>query len=62
LLAEYRDLLAGCKAKGFSVESQALTENVAWGFFDQHGGPDEARPVTQRLLSATRDWLRRQFP
>ncbi len=62
LLSEYRDLLARCKERGFSVESQVVDESVSWGFFDQRLGADEERPATQKLLRVTRDWLRRQFP
>ena len=62
LLSEYRDLLARCKERGFSVESEVIGERIAWGFSDQRSGADEGRPGTQMLLKGTRDWLRRQFP
>ena len=61
LRGEYRKLVTHWEETGSSVSTHVVEEELAWWFAGEHWQPEERRPMAQRLIAETVDWVAAQF-
>ena len=61
LRGEYRKLVTRWQETGCAVSTHVVEEELAWWFAGEQWQPEERRPVAQRLITETVDWVVGQF-